>query len=54
MNKTYKLYQVSMVGNAPICTYITETQAADSAEAETLLLASVPTNGFEYLILVVK
>ena len=43
-----------MVGNTPICTYITETQATDSVAAETLLLAGIPSDGFEYLILVVK
>ena len=52
--KTYKLYEVGMVNNVPICTYVAEVQAADIVAAETLLLANVPDNNIEYLILVVK
>jgi hypothetical protein len=52
--RTYRLYQIGMVSNIPYCTYVTETQAADFTSAETLLLAGMPDNNIEYLILVVK
>ena len=52
--KTYKLYQIGMVNNSPICTYIAEVQAADIITAEELFLAILPDNYLEYLILVVK
>ena len=51
---TYKLYQIAMVENVPICTFITSTTAADIVAAETLLLENVPDNDLEYLIIVVK
>lgn len=51
---TYKLYQVAMVENVPICTYITSTTAADIVTAETALLATVGDSDFEYIIVVVK
>lgn len=54
MNKTYKLYQVGMVNNVPLCTYISEVQAADIVTAEELLLANMPDDDVEYLILIVK
>ena len=52
--KTYKLYQVDMLMNAPICTYIAEAQADNINDAETQLLANVPATGVEYLITIVK
>lgn len=54
MNKTYKLYQIGMVSNSPICTYISEVQAENIITAEELLLANMPDDNVEYLILVVK
>jgi hypothetical protein len=54
MNKTYRLYSVGMVNDVPICSLIAETQATDIIAAETALLAGIPNNGVEYLILVVK
>jgi hypothetical protein len=52
--KTYKLYQVDMVMNAPICTFIAQVEAADESAAEDLLLENLPANNVEYLITVVK
>lgn len=52
--RTYKLYQIGMVDNIPICTYVTEVQATDIVAAETALLATVPADNVEYLISVVK
>lgn len=52
--RTYRLYQIGMVSNIPYCTYITETQAPDFTTAESQLLATMPDNNIEYLILVVK
>jgi hypothetical protein len=52
--RTYKLYQVDIIMNAPIFTYIAEVQAADFASAETQLLALVPANNVEYIITIVK
>ena len=52
--KTYKLYQVDMIMNAPICTFIAQIDAVDESSAEDLLLADLPANNVEYLLTVVK
>jgi len=52
--RTYKLYQVDIIMNAPIWTFIAEVQAADESTAEDSLLASLPANNVEYVITVVK
>jgi len=52
--KTYRLYQVGIVNNIPICTLMGEVQATDESTAEELLLAGMPNDGIEYLITVVK
>ena len=52
--KTYKLYQVDIIMNAPIWTYIAQVEAADESTAEELLLANLPNDNVEYVITVVK
>jgi hypothetical protein len=52
--RTYRLYQVGFVDNHLICTYVSETTAADFSTAEDLLLASMPSDVIEYLITIVK
>jgi hypothetical protein len=51
---TYKLYQVAMVENVPICTFVAGVQATDIVAAETVLLENVPDDGFEYMIVIAK